>query len=527
MKDSQNYIGKTKLAFLDADPAHTDFQYIEDLATAYWYSEVLFAGLELQLFKYIEQGCSEIDKLASRACCNELELRRLLKVMVRMDLIHEDNGFIFNSQIARKFLVPGNPEYMGDFFLYRKYMKSGWDTLVSRVSKKEFKNSGQISEDDDYEERNFHYVRSTDALVRQKADEIAGILSKETWQSPILDVGCGAGALSRAIISKRPDAIATLFDLPEVIRAAKRLYPDEKEWKNIDIAEGDFRSFEFEKRKKFGLIILSNFLHAYGADDSQVLLQKAISLLESDGLLLIHDYFPDRKGRSPQKGALYDLAMMLNTYDGSCQDSKTISTWLKDGGMVWVQIRELSTDSSIILASGKEGAQKENTDIGKWIDTAIDIGFKDARYLPVDKIVTASWVRAKCENGCAGFGKNLQCPPNGMTHHETKEMLQSYNHAIILENMPPGKHFHSLLLRLEKEAFLAGHPKAFVLGAGPCPVCDECSEDGKCRFPEKARPSMEGSGIDVYATSANAGINLKPVKEKGQYVKYIGLLLLE
>jgi hypothetical protein len=37
---------------------------------------------------------------------------------------------------------------------------------------------------------------------------------------------------------------------------------------------------------------------------------------------------------------------------------------------------------------------------------------------------------------------------------------------------------------------------------------------------------MEGSGIDVYATARNAGIRLEPVTEKGQYVKYIGLVLL-
>ncbi len=45
--------------------------------------------------------------------------------------------------------------------------------------------------------------------------------------------------------------------------------------------------------------------------------------------------------------------------------------------------------------------------------------------------------------------------------------------------------------------------------------------------PKLARPSMEGSGIDVYATCRNAGIDLKPVARKGDYIKYIGMLLLD
>jgi hypothetical protein len=38
---------------------------------------------------------------------------------------------------------------------------------------------------------------------------------------------------------------------------------------------------------------------------------------------------------------------------------------------------------------------------------------------------------------------------------------------------------------------------------------------------------MEASGIDVFTTVQNAGIHLKPLTQKGRYVKYFGLLLLE
>jgi hypothetical protein len=38
---------------------------------------------------------------------------------------------------------------------------------------------------------------------------------------------------------------------------------------------------------------------------------------------------------------------------------------------------------------------------------------------------------------------------------------------------------------------------------------------------------MEGSGIDVYATTAKAGEALHTLRQKGEVVKYYALLLLE
>ncbi len=516
-----------KLAFQDADPAHRDFQYLEDLATAYWYSEVLFVALELKLFGFLEQGGSGLDTLARAASCREDELHRLLKVLEGLELVHQSEGVWFNSQVARIHLVPGCQSYMGDFFLYRRYMKPKWEELLQRVSLEKRVMGQSISQDDDYAVRTFHYVRALDELVREKAEEIVAFLALEAWEPPILDVGGGAGTLSRALIRTKESGYATLFELPEMIRAARSLYPDENAWERVRALEGDFRNYDFEIESRFGLIVLSNFLHAYGGEEARELLNKALDLLKPEGLFLIHDYFPDRMGRSPQKGPLYDLNMMLNTFDGACHEGSQVMGWLRAAGMARVQIRDLATDSSIILAARKKADQEQKTDLKEWIYVARDEGFCRAVLLPAEKIVTAPWVRMKCRFGCAIYGKNLQCPPHGMESYATKEMLESYGWTLILEGMPPGCDFHEKLLRLEKRAFLAGFHKAFVLGAGPCPVCSKCPENGNCRHPDQARPSMEGSGIDVYGTVRNAGISLKPLTNKDQYVKYIGLLLME
>lgn len=504
--------------YKNADPAHDKFQYLEDLSTAYWYSQAFFTALELKLFMHLDKGKGSVHSLAEASGSKEGELQRLLRALERMALVHYENNIWFNAQVASIFLVPEKPDYMGDFFLYRKYMRPNWDLLTSRTLKKDPEQEPELS----YEQRNELYVKAMDTLVQQKAKEIAGTIPALELSGPMLDVGGGAGSMIRALQKRIPGSHGVLFEIPEVIDAAKLCYPEETDWNGITKISGDFRTHEFDQ--SFSLIILSNFLHAYGPDEARELLFKAVNLLGKNGIILIHDYFPDQRGGSPQKGALYDLSMMLNTFNGGCHEAGMIFQWLKQAGIQNMSVRDLDTDTSIILAGGDNTLHK-NRD--QWIHFAIEQGFYEAIPISPGEIITAPWVNAKCEYGCDMFGRNLQCPPNGMKYNETRKLLDSYSRAFLVRGAPPGRQFHERLLMLEKKAFLEGFHKAFVFGAGPCPVCPECPEDKNCRHHDLARPSMEGSGIDVYSTVKNAGWPLEPVKIKGRYIKYIGLFLLE
>ena len=111
---------------------------------------------------------------------------------------------------------------------------------------------------------------------------------------------------------------------------------------------GDFRFHPFSDRQ-FGLIVMSNFLHAYGPVTARQLLEQSVKMLRPDVFVMIHDYMPDRFGKSPHKGPLYDLNMMLNTYDGQCHDAAKVVEWLKASGIVHLTVRDLQTDTSVII----------------------------------------------------------------------------------------------------------------------------------------------------------------------------------
>ena len=106
-------------------------------------------------------------------------------------------------------------------------------------------------------------------------------------------------------------------------------------------------------------------------------------------------------------------------------------------------------------------------------------------------------------------------------------ILSRYRLALLVQGTPPSTYFHEQLLALERSIFLAGYPEALAFGAGPCPVCPSCPVDSRCRFPEKAGPSLEACGVDVYETARRAGLSLQPVTHSQGYVKYVGLVLFD
>ena len=170
----------------------------------------------------------------------------------------------------------------------------------------------------------------------------------------------------------------------------------------------------------------------------------------------------------------------------------------------------------------------------KYVAVALAGGASEAKLIPVKNIVTAEWVRLKCQFGCGGFGKRLCCPPRTPTPEQMQRVLAGYRRALIYSYVcrprtyrRTQKRMHRLVTDLERSAFLDGFYKALGLGAGPCRLCKDCNVTGFCRHPYEARSAMEACGIDVYATARNSGLVLNVVTGLDQSSKHISLILLD
>lgn len=143
------------------------------------------------------------------------------------------------------------------------------------------------------------------------------------------------------------------------------------------------------------------------------------------------------------------------------------------------------------------------------------------------EVVTAEWVRLKCQYGCDGYGLCLTCPPYSPEPSRTRKILDSYSVAALLWQPEGWQGLRKICSELERELFLRGYYKAFAMPSGPCELCDPCPLKYPCNHPELARPSMEACGIDVYATARRFGFPIEVVRDRTCKANYYGLILIE
>ena len=168
---------------------------------------------------------------------------------------------------------------------------------------------------------------------------------------------------------------------------------------------------------------------------------------------------------------------------------------------------------------------KANADLDNFLKRIGELGAVDIKVIDPDSIITAAWVRLKCQFGCGGHNRGLCCPPYTPTPEETRKLLDCYSRAILIHGKTNGEP-KEIAVTVEREMFLAGFYKAFALGDGPCRLCDGCNLE-KCIHPREARPAMEACGIDVYATARGNGLPIEVVKDRSCDQNYYGVILVD
>lgn len=207
-------------------------------------------------------------------------------------------------------------------------------------------------------------------------------------------------------------------------------------------------------------------------------------------------------------------------------------------------------------------------DLEKYRQVALEMGASGAALLTADQVHVDPRVRIKCTlPKCVEYGQCAHCPPHAADPKTIKELVQGFRHALLIKlevpadiiagegdvkiekgRMIPNDTLRTLLKSyrkvndivtlIESQAFYDGHYLATAFAGGSCrsTYCNfqECAVLKKepCRFPLKARSSIEGSSMDAFKMAAEAGWDIYPIGLdcKGADVPHgtlVGLVLVE
>ncbi len=503
-------------------PSDNSYSTFCDLISGYRMFCVMAEAVNSGVIDLLEAKEHTIDELLENRAMLPDEGRRFIDLLVNVGLLEQYDGRLYLSRFSRRYLSRTSSDSQRHVLAFEPILMENWHKLGVVLHERQ---GALIREQspDDYRERLFLFQQAMTEAAQVRSRELWDALSLLPEQGTIIDIGAGDGSYLREFLARHPEWQGVACDLPDVCaHAATGIIPDNLSFHPCNILDRqELDELVAKHRSTANLLLFSNICHCYSPDENRGLLQKASEMLVEDGLLIVHDFFRDANSF----GAMYDLHMLVNTYNGRSYTTAETAAMLQSAGFGHHAVTPLPS-RSIAIVAGRNQPYQGITSLFPLRSHALTHGFFAAVELDPARIRSEAWVRAKCSYGCSQYGKRWSCPPHAMDQAGFQELLGCYSRALLIAGQPPLRDFQEKLLNLEKEAFLGGFKKALVFSGGPCSWCEEC-DDTQCRFPEKRRPSLESCGCDVFALAESCGIPIAPLRSSNDFVQYIGLLLVD
>ncbi|MCC6537902.1 MAG: methyltransferase [Bryobacterales bacterium] len=273
---------------------------------------MIHVAAKLGIAELLQAGPRSAADLASATATNPEALYRLLRTLSGLGVFVEQPGQKFVLNPAAELLLPGKPGSVradaivaGEDFMWKP-----WGRLIHSVR------TGETAFDHLYGKSTWEWFRDNPAEARVFDDfqaegtrNAAQALTRAYDYSAakkIVDVGGGSGQLLAAVLAQNPQARGTLFDLPDVVKAAQA-HPVPPLDARADFVGGDF----FASVPGEGDLYLLKYIIHDWADAKSIEILKSIrkAMPGHAKLLLIEDLIcePNQDCRSKT----FDIMMMV------------------------------------------------------------------------------------------------------------------------------------------------------------------------------------------------------------------------
>lgn len=328
-------------------------RHILEAAFAFRRSRILLAAVELGLFETVGNDRCDVESISLRVGLHDRSARHFLDALVEANFLNCDgDGFYSNTAETKRFLDPGNGEYVGDA-LYRLSTRvyGNWNGLTSALRTGQ-PQSGAFGKggygalySDPRELDSFLRAMTGSSLLLARA--LALTLPWIDYRS-IVDIGTAEGCIPVQIAATHPHLTAVGFDLPEVEKSFRRYVARNGQADRVQFHSGDFFR---DPLPSADVMVMSRVLHNWSIPVKQMLLRKAYAALTERGALIVCEALLDdaRKGRL--EALLASLHMLVETADGGEATSVDYTGWLLDAGFRNVKIVHLGCIQSAIIAT--------------------------------------------------------------------------------------------------------------------------------------------------------------------------------
>lgn len=323
---------------------------LQDMAIAYYGSQVLHAAVELEVFTRLSGRCLTVEEAAAALGLQPRPAEMLLTACVALELLQRnDQGRYANTDLAERCLVQGRPGYYGHYVsMMVEQCYDAWGVLKESLARNQ-------PVRDFFPEKvrtDPEAARKFTTAVHDSANSRAAALLSEpsldfSEARNLLDIGGGSGGMAIAFGEHYPQLEITLFDMPLVCEVARGFISQSPAALRVRLHPGDFARDDFPQG--FDVAVISNILHILGPEACRALLQKAFGSLHPSGLLVVLDTLLNEDRRGPLMPALFALTMFLITAEGATYSGAEIGGWMREAGFGEIQCKPLVGPYGLVL----------------------------------------------------------------------------------------------------------------------------------------------------------------------------------
>ena len=308
---------------------------------------VLLSLEEMGVFKALINGGLSLEDLAFHVEAVPSRLQAFLDMAVfgnyldhdgeRYALVEGDKALFDGSEHFRLGIRP-TQEIFQDLGRGVSILKGGDHIEVA--------GSGSTEADQASRER---FLLSIHKSSIEVAERVAALLGTDARK--IIDLGCGAGTYSFALLDCCPHSHAVLVDRENAWPLVQGLAEERGHLDRVDFIARDFLTESLPE--EFDLAMLSNVIHIFSAEDNIQILRNVFNSLVPGGRVVIKDYCmePDRSGSA---WALdFALQMAMFTKGGGVYDFEQVQSWCVMVGLEPLQSHEFTEDGFYLVIAQK------------------------------------------------------------------------------------------------------------------------------------------------------------------------------
>jgi hypothetical protein len=223
---------------MNTDTTQWNMGRVMELATGYWKSAVLSAGVELGIFDQLAAGPVSAAEMAAIEKVPERYLSEILDALTALELLEKSDDAYQIAAGADELMNPISSSCILDALRFNMDLYPVWGQLAACV-----RQGGPVIPPSAHLGGDTGRTRRFAMGMHSRALGMAPVILPAIKVKPgmkMLDVACGPGTFSRLLAEQHEDVQVTQFDLPPVLEVARELTKATTAEARIQFVPGDY-----------------------------------------------------------------------------------------------------------------------------------------------------------------------------------------------------------------------------------------------------------------------------------------------